>query len=131
MLEAQSEKLPPRQRRLFVRFGAMAKKKTTDAVKILHTLFIGGAPEHLAALELEREKCQMAGEVYERRTRAGLSQAELAKRAGTTPSVISRIEDADCEGDSLSVLRRIAKALNCRLELYFVACRKAKGARAE
>ena len=107
-------------------FTAMTKEKTTDAVKILHALFIRGDPERLAALELEREKCQIAGEVCERRTQAGFSQATLAKLAGTMPSVIRRIEDADYEGDSLNVLRRIAKALNCRLELRFVPCGKSK-----
>jgi len=102
----------------------MAKKKTTDAVKILHARYIKGDPERLAALELERERCQIAGEVYDRRTQAGLSQAELAERVGTTQSVISRLEDADYEGHSLNMLRRIAKALNCRLEINFVPEKK-------
>ena len=50
-------------------------------------------------------------------TRAGLSQRELAKRAGTTASVICRLEDADYEGHSLAMLRRIAAALDRRLEI--------------
>jgi transcriptional regulator with XRE-family HTH domain len=36
----------------------------------------------------------------------------LAERVDTTQSVISRLEDADYEGHSLSMLNRIAKALN-------------------
>jgi hypothetical protein len=35
----------------------------------------------------------------------------LAKKAGTTASVICRAEDADYEGQSLAMLGRIAQAL--------------------
>ena len=53
----------------------------------------------------------MAGLVHDLRTQAGLTQKELAARIGTTPSVISRLEDADYGGHSLSMLRRIAAAV--------------------
>jgi DNA-binding XRE family transcriptional regulator len=105
-------------------------KKTTEAVAILHSLFIKDDPKRLAALERKRQKLQIAGQICELRTRAKLSQAELAKMVGTTQSVISRLEDADYEGHSLNMLRRIAKALNRRLELRFVPCHKAKAVRA-
>jgi ribosome-binding protein aMBF1 (putative translation factor) len=108
----------------------MSEKKTTDTVKILHARYIKGDPERLESLEREREKAYIAGQLYELRTRAGLSQAELAKMVGTTQSVISRLEDADYEGHSLTMLRRIAKALNCRLELHFIPCGKPKKVRA-
>lgn len=49
------------------------------------------------------------------REAAGLTQAELAERVGTTQSVISRLESDDYEGHSLSMLNRIGAALNCRL----------------
>jgi hypothetical protein len=39
---------------------------------------------------------------------------------GTTESVISRLEDADYTGHSLSMLRRIADALGKRVEIRFV-----------
>jgi ribosome-binding protein aMBF1 (putative translation factor) len=102
------------------------KRKTADAVEILHHLFIKDDRKRFAALEKERQKLQIAGQIYEWRTRAKLSQAELARMVGTTQSVISRLEDADYEGHSLSMLRRIAKALNCRLELRFVPERSVK-----
>lgn len=53
-----------------------------------------------------------------------MSQRELAKRVGTTASVICRLEDADYEGHSLSMLRRIAAALDRRIEIRFVPARK-------
>ena len=51
------------------------------------------------------------------RLAAGVTQAELAERAGTTRSVISRLENADYTGHSVQMLRRIASALGQRLEL--------------
>ncbi|MFQ6035487.1 MAG: helix-turn-helix domain-containing protein [Sedimentisphaerales bacterium] len=100
----------------------MAKKRrvTTDAIKILHNRYIKNDPERLESLRREREKAYIAGQIYDLRTRAGLSQIELAKLVGTTQSVISRLEDADYEGHSLNMLRRIANALHCRLEVHFV-----------
>jgi predicted transcriptional regulator len=44
----------------------------------------------------------------------------LARKVGTTQSVISRLEDADYDGHSLAMLRRIASALEKRVEIRFV-----------
>lgn len=69
----------------------------------------------------------VARKIYQLRKRAGLTQGQLAKLVGTTTSVICRLEDAEYEGHSLAVLRRIAGALNKRVELRFVsASRKPK-----
>jgi len=58
--------------------------------------------------------------IYEARTRAGLSQSDLAALIGSKQPVIARLEDADYEGHSLTMLRRIAAALEQRLEIRFV-----------
>jgi len=49
----------------------------------------------------------------------------MAKKVGTTASVICRLEDADYEGHSLAMLRRIAAALETRVEIRFVPAPKA------
>jgi transcriptional regulator with XRE-family HTH domain len=49
------------------------------------------------------------------RAEAGLTQSELAARVGTTQSVISRLENDDYEGHSLSMLYRIGAALNRKI----------------
>ena len=89
----------------------MANRKkprtTTDAVEILHRRDIEGKPEMEAVLE-EEGKAEVARLVYDLRAQAGLTQKELAQRVGTTASVISRLEDADYNGHSLTMLRRIA-----------------------
>jgi DNA-binding XRE family transcriptional regulator len=89
------------------------KKKTrmtSDAVEIIHQRFFTGKPEMLAVLEEERANAEIARKVYDLRTKAGLSQRALAKLVGTSASAICRIEDADYQGHSLGLLRRIAAA---------------------
>jgi ribosome-binding protein aMBF1 (putative translation factor) len=96
------------------------QKKTTDAVEMLHRRYVKGDPQREAALQSERVNAEVAAMVYNRRMDAGLTQEELAKLVGTTQSVISRLEDADYEGHSLSMLQRIAYALKMRLKVSLV-----------
>ena len=58
--------------------------------------------------------------IYEARKMAGLTQTELAELIGSKQPVIARLEDADYEGHSLTMLQRIAIALNQRVEIDFV-----------
>lgn len=99
------------------------KKPTTDAVEMLHRRFFEGKADMLAALEEARANDEVARKIYELRTNAGLTQRQLAKLVGTTASVICLLEDADYEGHSLSMLRRIALAVNRRVEIRFVPLR--------
>jgi ribosome-binding protein aMBF1 (putative translation factor) len=99
---------------------ARAKKGTSDALEILHRRYYEGRPHRLAALEEARANEAIAREIHALRTAAGLSQRALAERVGTTASVICRLEDADYAGHSLSMLRRIAAALERRVEVRFV-----------
>jgi transcriptional regulator with XRE-family HTH domain len=72
-------------------------------------------------VEAESFNADLASKVYEARTAAGLTQSQLAELAGTQQSVISRIEDADYEGRSLKLLRKIADALRLTLRVEFCA----------
>jgi transcriptional regulator with XRE-family HTH domain len=92
-------------------------RKTLNAVRILHHRYVGGDVQRKASLEQERVNAEVARTIYELREQAGLSQKELADRVETTQSVISRLEDADYEGHSLSMLNRIAKALNQQVQV--------------
>ena len=56
--------------------------------------------------------------VREMRDGASLTQAELAKKVGTTQSVIARLEDAQYTGRSLIMLERIAAACGVALKLH-------------
>jgi len=92
-------------------------RKTSNAVRILHRRYVGDDVERKASLEKERVNAEVARTIYELREQAGLSQKELADRVDTTQSVISRLEDADYDGHSLSMLNRIAKALNQQVQV--------------
>lgn len=97
----------------------MARRQTSDALEILDRL-VGRDPELRALIEQERVHSQVAREIYALRTSRGLTQKQLAEAVGTTQSVIARLEDADYEGHSLRMLRRIANALDARLSVRFV-----------
>ena len=99
---------------------AKKKKSTTDAVKILHKRYIKGDKKRLASLQKEREKMNIAEQIYVLRTQADLSQKQLADLVGTTQSVISRLEDADYDKHSLAMLRRVGTALNQRVQVQFI-----------
>jgi len=94
----------------------MPKKTTTDALKILaHTA--GKDPIRQKEFEAEVAKREAAHRIFQLRQESGLSQAQLARRVGTTQSVISRLEDSDYEGHSLAMLSRIAAAVERRVEI--------------
>ena len=72
-------------------------------------------------IEEETINAQVARMIYEVRTRAGLTKQEIARLVGTKQPVIARLEDTDYEGHLLSMLQRIATALNQRLEIHLVS----------
>jgi transcriptional regulator with XRE-family HTH domain len=74
-------------------------------------------------LEEARANDEVARKIYELRTKASLTQRQLAKLVGTTVSVICLLEDGDYKGHSLSMLRRIAQAVNRRVEIRFMPLR--------
>lgn len=92
---------------------------TSDAVEIMDLEF-GGDPNYQRLRADARVKSQAAQAIYDARTAARLSQTQLARLAGTTQSVISRLEDGDYDRHSLATLERIAAALDRRVEVRFV-----------
>jgi transcriptional regulator with XRE-family HTH domain len=88
------------------------EERKKDAVNILHQRYIGDDAERKASLHEERVNAEVARMIYDLRKESGLTQKKLAEIIGTTQSVVSRLEDADYNGHSLSMLSRIAKALN-------------------
>lgn len=99
---------------------ATQRRKTRDAIEIIHRRYFEGKPQMLAMLAEARANDEIARKIYDLRTAAGLTQRQLAKLVGTTASVICRLEDSDYEGHSLAMLNRIAAALNKRVKIEFV-----------
>lgn len=96
------------------------KHRNASAVGILNREF-GSDPNYQAGLAEERTKLQAARAIHDARIAAGLTQQELARRVGTTQSVIARLEDADYEGHTLKMLNRIAAALDRKVEVRLVS----------
>jgi ribosome-binding protein aMBF1 (putative translation factor) len=95
------------------------RSQTKDALKILGKL-TGESEAVRVGIAGAKVNFAVAQMIYDARTRAGLSQSALAALIGTKQPVIARLEDADYEGHSLTMLQRIAGALEQRLELRFV-----------
>ena len=89
--------------------------------------YVGRDKKKADAFEAELANAEVARKLYDLRVQAGLTQTDLAKLVGTTASVISRLEDADYDGHSLAMLRRIAASLNKRVEIRFVPLKGATG----
>ncbi|MBM4327661.1 MAG: helix-turn-helix transcriptional regulator [Deltaproteobacteria bacterium] len=96
------------------------KKLSSDAFQWAYDRYIGNDPKEIALYEEERVKADIAQAVYNLRSQAGLSHEQLADLAGTTPSVIEDIEQADYEADFLLMASRIAAVLHKRVEVRFV-----------
>lgn len=96
------------------------KKNTSDAVSIIYHNLYKGKPERIAALEKEYLNSRIASAIHDLRTSAGLTQKQLAKLIGTQPSAISRLENSDYDGHSLTILNKIAAVFQGRIEIRFV-----------
>jgi DNA-binding XRE family transcriptional regulator len=101
-------------------------KPTTDAIAIIDRRYYSD-PRRRAQAELVYAHARMAQEIYRLRTKAGLTQAQLASRVGTSVSAISRLEDADYDGHSMNVLVRVMMALNRRLDWRLVPLTRRSG----
>ncbi len=95
------------------------KKKTSDAVEILDNM-MRDDPELQEMAAEARVNAEVAQLIYDARTGAGLTQKQLADLVQTTQPVIARLEDADYDGHSLTMLQRIAAALNQRLQINLI-----------
>ena len=92
--------------------------KTSNAVEILDRI-ADNSLELKKLTDEARINAKVAQMIYDARQKAGLSQAELAEKIGTRQAVISRLEDADYEGHSLSMLFKIAVALGKQIIIGF------------
>ena len=104
-----------------------ARKFRSKALQNAYDRYVGEDAERIDSFEDELLNARIASQIYELRTKADLTQSELAERVGTTASVICRLEDADYEGHSLSMLRRIAEAVGKQIQIRFVPRKKAGG----
>lgn len=76
-------------------------------------------PEFKRDYDALEEEFALAGELIGARAKAKLTQAEVARRMGTSQSAIARIESG--RSPSLTSLRRYAKAVGRKVEIRLKA----------
>src|SRR5271165_3496262 len=75
-------------------------------------------PKYRRAYEALEEEFVLASAVVDVRSRAGLTQKELARKMGTTQPVVARLESGRTR-PSMRTLERLAKATGSRLLIRF------------
>jgi predicted transcriptional regulator len=76
-------------------------------------------PEFRQEYEQADSEFQLVEELVRARTKANLSQADLARKIGTTQSAIARLEGGGVS-PSIATLRRYAEATGARLQINLV-----------
>src|SRR6266480_3281733 len=77
-------------------------------------------PEVRTAYEAQAEEFALLDELLRARQRAGLTQAEVARRMGTMTPAIARLEGgggSKRHSPSIATLRKYANAVGCCLEI--------------
>ena len=80
-----------------------------------------------AAYDALAPEFELLHEMLAARSRAGLSQADVAQRMGTHAPSVGRLESAlrsAKHSPSINTLKRYAKAVGCELQIRFVAMRR-------
>jgi ribosome-binding protein aMBF1 (putative translation factor) len=93
-------------------------------IKDLHKAWMKD-PDYRREYDLLEEEFALAAAVAKARRRAGLSQAEIARRMKTTQSTIARLESGRGK-PSTRTLNRFAKATGHRLKISFEPVRERK-----
>jgi len=80
-------------------------------------------PEFRQAYDELAEEFELFDELFKARTRAGLTQAEVAERMGTKTPAIARLEAGggrQKHSPSLATLHKYAEAVGCRLAIKLI-----------
>lgn len=77
-------------------------------------------PAFREAYEALADEFALAAQVIEARARAGLTQAELAERMGTSQSAVARLESGTAR-PSVATLEKLAQATGSKLRIALEA----------
>ena len=99
---------------------ASEKRTTTYALEILDQMFFTGRPEMYEGLEKARLHLDIVMKLNEMREQAGLTQQQLADRAGTSRSVIARLESPGYDKHTLTTLDKVAGAMGYAVRVDFI-----------
>ena len=76
-------------------------------------------PNYFKEYEKLRPEFELARELISARTKAGLTQAELAKKMGTSQPTVARLESG--HKPSLKTLERYAEVVGMKVNIHLVA----------
>ena len=95
--------------------------KTDKSLRSLHAVKARALRDPAVRTEYEglSDEFEIARELVSARSRAGLTQLEVATRMGTTQSVIARLEGGK-RPPSLRTVQRYAQAVGCKAVLRLV-----------
>lgn len=96
---------------------ATSKQTTSDGLEILDRLFGADDPNWERDVRRARSEIAVGQQIYALRKKRGLTQAQLAKMANTSVPAISRIENANYDGHSLKVLRKLVQLMDGQLRI--------------
>lgn len=74
--------------------------------------------------EEEKAALEVACQIMKLRKKKHLTQAQLAKKIGTSQQAISRVEKGDYDGFSYKTLNKIAKALGYAIQIKLIPTSK-------
>lgn len=92
----------------------------SKALRSFYNRNIRNDPERVASVEQEMLNAEVAQSLYDLRQETRLTQEAFAERVGVDPLVISDLEEADYEGNSLEMLKRIVAALGKKVEVHYL-----------
>jgi len=96
-----------------------AHRGTADGLRIFRALFVN-TPRKKRLYAEEDQRVSLGDLIRKLREAQGLTQAQLARKVGTTQSAIARIEDANYTGQRLATIAKIAAALGHQVEVNLV-----------
>lgn len=101
----------------------MTGKKTRDLVEMMDVIG-GNDPARRARLEALKEQHRLLRQLSAARRKSGLTQAELARRMGISPSTVARLERGESASPNLALVQQMALALGLQLDIRLRTRRK-------
>ncbi len=98
-------------------------KRDYQPVRHDHKAFLRRASEREGfkeAYDASEDHYQLARQLLAARTRAGLTQQEVAASMGTTKSAVSRLEGPSSHSPSVKTLKKYGRAVGCDIEIRLV-----------
>lgn len=105
----------------------MKSTPTKDLVEMVNVM-LGTDPRDRAEVDAIKQRYELAMQLHAAREKQGLTQAELARRMGTSQSTVARLERGEIGSPNLSTLQKAAAALGIEFYAGFRTRRKSRHA---